>query len=80
MEIIDKIITIVKTLGVETIKCLIQLCIKIVDVVAIWQKQRIQNAEDKKISDAENKVDDACNNGSLNDLITATEQLGETVK
>ena len=31
----------------------------------------------EKIDNAKQKVDDACNNGSLSDLLDATKQLGE---
>ena len=36
-----------------------------------------QSQKQEKIDNAKQKVDDACNNGSLSDLLDATKELGD---
>lgn len=36
--------------------------------------------KDEKIENAEKKLEDACNNGSMSDLIDATKELGDAKK
>ena len=41
------------------------------------QKNDKNKQKQEKIEQAEKKVDDACNNGSISDLLDATKELGD---
>lgn len=44
------------------------------------QKNDKNKQKQEKIGQAEKKVDDACNNGSISDLLDATKELGDAKK